>query len=146
MAKNKHKLTTIDLFSGCGGISEGFRKQGFNSVSAVEIDSQISLTLKNNHPNTKVLTKDISKVQSNELVSGFSSIDVIVGGPPCQGFSMAGKRIRNSGIFLNDPRNNLFKEFFRIVSDLKPSVFIMEIVPGILSIHDGGIKNYILEI
>ena len=77
---------------------------------------------------------------------GRSNVDVIVGGPPCQGFSMSGKRIRSNGIFLNDKRNKLFKEFVRVIKDLKPKIFLMENVPGILNIYQGKTKNQILSI
>ncbi|MFL2723420.1 MAG: DNA cytosine methyltransferase [Gammaproteobacteria bacterium] len=145
MAK-KNKLTLIDLFAGCGGLSEGFAKAGFKPISAVEIDNQIANTLKKNHPQTKVFSEDICGINSKKLLDGYKDIDIIVGGPPCQGFSMAGKRIRNSGIFLDDPRNQLFKEFYRIVSDLKPKIFLMENVPGILNIHNGEIREIILDL
>tara|TARA_B110000003_G_scaffold248427_1_gene260111 strand:- start:421 stop:1518 length:1098 start_codon:yes stop_codon:yes gene_type:complete len=145
MAK-KNKLTVIDLFAGCGGLSEGFVKAGFKSISAVEIDSHIAKTLKKNHPHTKVFSENICNVDSKKLLDGYEDIDIIVGGPPCQGFSMAGKRIRNSGIFLDDPRNQLFREFYRIVSDVKPKIFLMENVPGILNIHNGEIREIILDL
>ena len=144
--EKQDRLTLIDLFAGCGGISEGFNQAGFNVVSAVEFDPQIANTLIKNHPNTKVLIDDICKINSKDLLNGYSNIDVIAGGPPCQGFSMAGRRIRNSGAFLNDPRNNLYKEFYRVVSDIKPKIFIMENVPGILNIHDGEVRNSILQL
>ncbi|MDA9615031.1 DNA cytosine methyltransferase [Pseudomonadota bacterium] len=145
MAKKK-ELTLIDLFAGCGGLSEGFARAGFKPLSAVEIDHQIANTLKKNHPQTKVFSEDICNVESKKLLDGHEDVDIIVGGPPCQGFSMAGKRIRNSGIFLDDPRNQLFKEFYRIVSDLKPKIFLMENVPGILNIHNGEIREMILDL
>ena len=140
------KPTIIDLFAGCGGMSEGFINAGFNCISAVEINKEIANTLQKNHSDTKVFNRDIKLIDSNELKQGLEKIDVIVGGPPCQGFSMAGKRIRKSGLFINDPRNNLFKEFYRVVSDLKPKVFVMENVPGILSINNGSTKDQILEL
>lgn len=138
--------TIIDLFAGCGGISEGFISAGFDCISAVEIDKEIANTLQKNHPKTKVFNNDISLIDSKELKKNHKNIDVVVGGPPCQGFSMAGKRIRKSGLFIDDPRNNLFKEFYRVVSDIKPKVFVMENVPGILSINEGLTKDQILEL
>ena len=88
----------------------------------------------------------MAKIKSTALLANNSKIDVIIGGPPCQGFSMSGKRIRNNGIFLNDKRNKLFKEFVRIIKDLKPKVFLMENVPGILTIFNGKTKNQISSI
>lgn len=144
--KINSSLTIIDLFSGCGGMSSGFKKAGYFSLSAVEIDPEISNTFKKNHPDTKVFNKDIKEIISTELLAGHKKVDLIVGGPPCQGFSMAGKRIRNNGEFLDDPRNYLFKEFYRVVNDLRPPVFIMENVPGILSMNDGLVKETILNL
>lgn len=140
------KYKAIDLFAGCGGLSSGFIKGGFQIISAVEIDNQIAATLQNNHPGTLVFQKDIGEVASKDLLSDHSNVDVIAGGPPCQGFSMSGKRIRDNGKFLNDPRNYLFREFFRVVKDLQPKVFIIENVPGILNIQGGAIRENILEI
>ncbi len=144
--KKSNSLTVIDLFSGCGGMSSGFQKAGFFSISAVEIDPEISYTFKKNHPDTTVFNSDIKDIVSSKLLAGYSKVDIIVGGPPCQGFSMAGKRIRNKGEFLVDSRNYLFKEFYRIVKDLKPSIFIMENVPGILSMNNGLVKETILSL
>lgn len=144
--ENKNSLTLIDLFAGCGGISEGFMGAGYKVISAVEHDKGIGESLIKNHSNTKVFINDIADVNSKDLIMNHNEVDVIAGGPPCQGFSMAGRRIRNSGAFLNDPRNNLFKEFFRVVSDLKPKIFIMENVPGILNFQQGEVKNNILDL
>ena len=143
--ENKKNLTLIDLFAGCGGISEGFMGAGYKIISAVEHDKSIGETLIKNHPETKVYINDIAAVDTKDLILDHNEVDIVAGGPPCQGFSMAGKRIRNSGAFLNDPRNNLFKEFFRVVSDLRPKIFIMENVPGILNFQKGEIKNNILR-
>ena len=139
-------LKVIDLFSGAGGLSQGFRDAGFDIISAVEIDKNLSQTFRENFKKTKLFEKDISKVNSKDLLAKNSSVDVVVGGPPCQGFSMSGKRIRSNGIFLNDKRNKLFKEFVRVIRDLKPKIFLMENVPGILNIYQGKTKNQILSI
>jgi len=139
-------LKVIDLFSGAGGLSQGFRDAGFNVISAVEIDKNLSQTFKKNFKKTKIFEEDITKVKSKNLLANESKIDVVIGGPPCQGFSMSGKRIRGNGIFLNDKRNKLFKEFVRVIKDLKPKIFLMENVPGILNIFKGKTKNQILSI
>ena len=139
-------LKVIDLFAGAGGLSQGFRDAGFDIISAVEINKNLSQTYKENFPKTKIFEKDIIKVKSKSLLVKHLSVDVVIGGPPCQGFSMSGKRIRNNGIFLNDKRNVLFKEFVRIIKELKPKIFIMENVPGILNIFEGKTKNQILSI
>ena len=139
-------LKVIDLFAGAGGLSQGFRDAGFDVISAVEINKNLSQTYKENFPKTKIFEEDIIKIKSKSLLAKHLSVDVVIGGPPCQGFSMSGKRIRNNGIFLNDKRNVLFKEFVRIIKELKPKIFIMENVPGILNIFEGKTKNQILSI
>lgn len=139
-------LKVIDLFAGAGGLSQGFRDAGFDIISAVEINKNLSQTYKKNFPKTKLFEEDIIKIKSKSLLANHPCVDVVIGGPPCQGFSMSGKRIRNNGIFLNDKRNVLFKEFVRIIKELKPKVFIMENVPGILNIFEGKTKNQILSI
>jgi|TARA_B100001964_G_scaffold178786_1_gene197206 DNA-cytosine methyltransferase len=139
------KPKVIDLFCGAGGLSKGFYDAGYKIISAVEIDKNLSQTYKKNFPSTKIFEKDINDIKSKDLLNKNTDIDVIIGGPPCQGFSMSGRRIRGNGIFLNDPRNKLFKEFFRIISDLSPKVFLMENVPGILSMKKGGMVNEILS-
>lgn len=146
MAGNKNKkLKIIDLFAGVGGISTGFKKAGFEVVAANEYKPDIANTYAKNHPGTKMIVEDITKIKSKDLYNG-EEIDVIVGGPPCQGFSMAGRRIRNDGAFMNDPRNELFKEFHRIVKDIKPKVFVMENVAAMLNMHDGAVKDEIIRL
>lgn len=136
----------IDLFAGAGGISEGFKRAGFKILSANEFDPGIAATYSKNHPATKILVRDIANISASELSDGYMEIDVIAGGPPCQGFSMAGKRIRDDGAFLNDPRNQLFNEFYRIVKAIKPKVFLMENVPAILNMEGGAIRKRITDI
>lgn len=146
MPGKKNKIFTLsDLFSGVGGFSEGFKKAGFRILSAVEYDPDIAHTYAKNHPDTKVIIGDIADVNSSELLVSEKEVDVIIGGPPCQGFSMAGKRIRNNGAFLSDPRNELFKEFHRIIQDLNPRIFVMENVAAILNMQNGSIAESILK-
>ncbi len=144
--KNK-KYNVVDLFAGVGGISIGFKKAGFNILSANEYKKDIANTYEKNHPNAKMIVKNIADVESGEFLCNKEDVvDIVVGGPPCQGFSMAGRRIRNNGEFLNDSRNELFKEFYRIVKDLKPKVFIMENVVALMSMHNGKVKNEMFSI
>lgn len=133
-------MNVIDLFSGVGGFSSGFEKAGFEIILANEIDRDISLSYAKNHKNTKMLNKDIKDIIP-EIQSLDKKVDVIIGGPPCQGFSMAGARIRanKDDIFLNDPRNYLFRNYFKVVKELEPEFFVMENVPGMLSMQDGNI-------
>lgn len=125
------------------GLGTGFTKAGFNIVSATDIWEPAAKTYMANHPNTKFILNDIAQVTGDTLLEGTGykkeDIDVIIGGPPCQGFSTLGKR------FIDDPRNKLFKEYVRIVNDIKPKFFVMENVSGILSMQDGKVLENILS-
>lgn len=124
-------MNLIDLFAGCGGLSTGFEMAGFNIPLAVEKDDWASETYNYNHPGTKVVTEDITKVLDLDtlLEDPSITIDGIIGGPPCQGFSLSGNRDKK------DPRNSLFMEFVRFVKHFKPKFFVMENVTGILSME-----------
>ena len=133
----------IDLFAGCGGFSIGFEQAGFKINKAVEIDKQISLSYKKNHLDTLMINQDIGAIDNNEFFSE-KEAEVIIGGPPCQGFSMAGARIRDSN-FIDDPRNYLFRHYVNIVKIVKPKVFLFENVKGILSMKQGKIFQEIIS-
>lgn len=121
-------LNVIDLFAGCGGLSLGFEMAGFNIPLAIERDEWAAETYKFNHIKTNVITEDITKIFNFEsLLPNNIKIDGIIGGPPCQGFSLSGNRDKN------DPRNSLFMDFVRFVNHYKPKFFVMENVTGILS-------------
>lgn len=130
------KINTIDLFAGCGGFSCGFERAGYNIISAVEYDKNIAKSYENNHKNVNVIADDIKNVDNNETFK-LGSADIIIGGPPCQGFSMAGARNRNG--FMDDPRNYLFKHYFNVVKIVRPKIFILENVKGILTLKKGEI-------
>lgn len=119
-------MNIIDLFAGCGGYSLGFKRAGFHSKLAVEIDLWAADTYKKNHPETILINDDVRSVNPLDYFSA-GDIQGIIGGPPCQGFSLSGNRDPK------DPRNSLFMEFVRFVKLLKPQFFIMENVIGILS-------------
>ena len=127
----------IDLFAGCGGFSTGFNQAGFHIVKAVEIDKTIAKSFVRNHKGTSVLVKDISTIDNEDYFSK-GDAHVIIGGPPCQGFSMAGARIRENS-FKDDPRNYLFKHYLNIVNIVKPDFFIFENVKGLLTMKNGEI-------
>lgn len=132
----KKKLTYIDLFSGAGGLSLGFDEAGFENVLAVEYDKNIAKTYTNNFPTHNMLVgdiKDISNEKFSSILDG-TEVDVVIGGPPCQGFSMAGKIGRT---FVDDPRNKLFKEFVRVVDLVSPKLFMMENVAR-MATHNHG--------
>jgi len=121
-------MNIMDLFSGCGGFSLGFKRAGFISKLAVEIDLWATETYKKNHPDAVVVNDDICAVNPRDHFS-VGDIDGIIGGPPCQGFSLSGNRDSK------DPRNSLFMEFVRFVRMLQPKFFVMENVTGILSMR-----------
>lgn len=136
-------LKVIDLFAGCGGFSLGFKQNKFEIIKAVEFDKSIANSYKQNHPNTKMYVEDIKNI-SNKKYFSYGEADVIIGGPPCQGFSMAGAR--NRGGFIDDPRNYLFKNYYQIVKIVKPKVFFMENVKGLISMQNGLILQEIISL
>ncbi len=136
-------MKVIDLFAGCGGFSTGFSQAGFKISKAVEFDSSIAKTYEINHNGTKVYVSDIGLIDNTDYFQEGES-DIIIGGPPCQGFSMAGARIR--GGFVDDPRNYLFKHYFNVVKIVKPKLFIIENVKGILTMAKGEIFSEIVNL
>ncbi|WP_102346372.1 DNA cytosine methyltransferase [Bacillus sp. Marseille-P3661] len=135
-------LNMIDLFSGVGGLSYGFETLGFNVVVANEIDSEIATAYENNHKGAKVINEDITKL---DIASVFGEqkgrVQLIVGGPPCQGFSQKGSRN-----ILGDERNFLFRYYFDVVKFLKPQYFLIENVPNILTANKGSFKTEIYSL
>jgi len=129
--------TCIDLFAGAGGLAEGLEQSGLKVVLASEVHPQPALTHAINHPDCCVMFGDIRDADMDifedrvKRVSGRASVDVVVGGPPCQGFSTAGKKKAS------DPRNNLFYQFVRVVEHFKPRIFLLENVPGFQKMHSG---------
>lgn len=142
MSSNK-KYNCIELFAGSGGLGTGFENAGFNIVSANDIWKSAADTYMANHKKVNYIVEDISKINGDILLKNTKyskdEIDVIIGGPPCQGFSTLGKR------FIDDPRNKLFKEYVRIVNDIKPKIFVMENVSGILSMENGKVLENIIK-
>lgn len=136
-------MNAIDLFAGCGGLSLGFIKAGFTIKKAVEYDPPIANTYMLNHPTVKMIVDDIRNIDTTGVFKR-GDARVIIGGPPCQGFSMAGARIRQG--FIDDPRNYLFKHYFNVVKAVRPSVFIMENVKGMKTMQQGKIFKEILTI
>lgn len=119
----------IDLFSGAGGMSLGIEQAGFDVVAAVEIDPVHAAVHKFNFPNCATLCRDISKLKASDIRSaaklGNRKVDLVVGGAPCQGFSLIGHRA------MQDPRNALVKQFLRIVCELDARYFVFENVKGL---------------
>ena len=132
-------MKVADLFSGVGGMSQGFIMSGFEIDIAIEFDKEIAGSFKKNHPHTDVYAKDIRDVDFSNLHKKHPDIDVVMGGPPCQGFSQKGKRLS-----LNDPRNFLFRQFVKFVEEFSPKYFVLENVPNIITTENGYFKDEII--
>lgn len=135
------KPTVIDLFSGCGGLSLGFEKAGYKILAGVDNWSDALKTFSHNHEDSRAILNDLSTLDIKSFIKEekLKKVDIVIGGPPCQGFSIAGKRI------VDDERNMLYKSFLAFVKELKPKVFLMENVPNIMSMGKGVVKDAILE-
>jgi DNA (cytosine-5)-methyltransferase 1 len=141
--KNSKVLTFIDLFSGCGGFSLGLEQAGMNCLAGIDNNEHAIHTFRSNHSEkTLALCKDMTRFQPIELeeLIGKDHVDVIVGGPPCQGFSSARQFSgSNSGYrLIEDPRRDLYKHFLRFVAHFRPKVFVMENVLGIKKMQNGA--------
>ncbi len=139
----KQKYTSIDLFSGCGGLSLGFKMAGVHSILASDIDENCKKTFVRNFISTPFLCKDITSINKIEVdnIIGTISPDIIIGGPPCQGFSLANK---NRNKIKDDPRNKLFYHFVKFIDWYSPKVFVMENVKGLLSMQNGKVIDTII--
>lgn len=154
--KNRSSYTFVDLFAGCGGLSEGFYIENFRALSHVEIDSRACESLKKRMEyyeyddiDSKVLNVDITKeniINDIELSTKGDSVDLIIGGPPCQSFSTLG-RARDKDGMKTDPRNYLFESYVKILNHFLPKIFVFENVLGLLSAKIKGkfIINEILD-
>jgi len=132
----------MDLFSGAGGLSRGFMDAGFDVVLGVDFDDAALRTFKANHGHAEAMKLDLFDLNNvNQLVEFFSArnmkLDVLVGGPPCQGFSLAGKREED------DKRNTLYKAMVKTAELLRPRAVVLENVPGMLTLYDGKAKERI---
>jgi DNA (cytosine-5)-methyltransferase 1 len=139
---NDDSLKMVDLFCGAGGLSLGFSQNGFVTCLANDIQDVCVDTYAHNHPETprnRIILGDIKEMVVNQINTLFKDIkvDIVVGGPPCQGFSMA-----NRQRLIDDPRNKLYKNFVHIVDEIKPSFFVMENVKGMLSVKNQVIEDF----
>ena len=137
--KKKHNV--LDLFCGCGGLSSGFIEAGYNVVLGIDNWSDAIETFQFNHKLSKAIVADLFNEMPKEISekTGIKNIDLIIGGPPCQGFSVAGKRV------IDDKRNKLYKSFVKFVEYFQPKAFMLENVPNIVSMNDGIVKDNIIE-
>lgn len=134
-------LYGVDIFSGAGGLSLGAELAGIKIAHAVEINPSAVKTFLRNHNGAKVHQGDIRNIKASDLENKDNPIFVIMGGPPCQGFSMSNTRTRN----MENPKNFLFLEFVRLVREIRPTWFVLENVWGITNIDDGKTKELIKE-
>lgn len=130
-------MKVIDLFAGCGGFSQGFQQTGYDIVGFVENWDPAIATFQKNKPATQLIGKDITKIPKKTFKRYKNKIDLIIGGPPCQGFSHCGKRNPK------DKRNKLYKEFLKAVKLVEPKYVVMENVQGLLSMK--GVIDDILN-
>lgn len=145
MGMAKRNLNYIDLFAGAGGISKGLEGEGFENIFAIDCDKDSCKTYKNNFPSHTILYKKIEDLTKEEMLSlsKGKEIDLIIGGTPCQGFSIAGNIGRN---FIDDPRNHLFKEFARVVSIMNPKFFVIENVARVYTHNKGKTREEIIKL
>lgn len=133
------KYNAIDIFSGAGGLSLGALWAGINVTTAIEINSSAVKTYKLNHPNANVICENICKLDAKQFADKENPIFIIMGGPPCQGFSLSNTMNRN----MANPINLLFREFVRFVQELKPTWILFENVWGLTSINHGETEKMI---
>ena len=136
------KYNAIDLFCGCGGLSYGFERAGFNILLGIDNDAKALETFELNHSGSKSICGDITEIHYEEHIKpliGNKQIDIIIGGPPCQGMSLSGPRK------FDDPRNKLYLSYIRLVDEIRPKMFVIENVPGLVGLFGGQIKDSIIE-
>jgi DNA (cytosine-5)-methyltransferase 1 len=130
VARNKlapSQRTFVDLFAGAGGISEGFRQAGWQPTAGTDLDPDACATFRLNFPEAETIWGDLRKPDIHSaIVEQARNVDVVAGGPPCQGFS----QVRNHARLIDDPKNSLYREFVQLVGQLEPRAFVMENVPG----------------
>jgi len=138
-------ITYVDLFAGVGGLSLGFEKESFENLFSIDFDRNACKTYRRNFPVNIMLEKDIKDLAKKEILDlvGGREVDAIIGGTPCQGFSIAGGIGRK---FIDDPRNHLFKEFARVVEILNPKLFVIENVARVFNHNKGKTREEILSL
>lgn len=140
MKNRRYKV--LDLFCGCGGISEGYSLAGFEIAGGIDFNEQATITFAHNFKGAKVHNIDITCFPNEQIVEEYGDVDIIVGGPPCQGFSTANRHQHET----DDPRNKLFFEYIRFVQTIHPKVIMIENVRGLLTRDNGYAINRIKEI
>lgn len=138
------KYTVIDFFSGAGGLSKGFLDASYDVILGVDWDDDALVTFQKNHINSKALKLDLFNVNNLQIIVDYinqinTKVDVIVGGPPCQGFSLTGPRN------FDDPRNQLYLSLLEAVKLIQPKAFVIENVAGMATLYKGQIKDEIIK-
>lgn len=136
------RLTAVDLFSGAGGISLGLEAAGYDVLYANDNNAAVARTYRRNLPKTKFSRANVRRITGGKIMRAVGlqpeELDLLIGGPPCQGFSIIGSRI------VHDERNDLFLDFFRIARHLRPKAMVIENVPGLATLAKGAILTEIL--
>ena len=142
-------FNAIDLFSGAGGLHIGFEKAGFEIKLCIDNNDLVERTHKRNFPNIPMINRDIKNVSSDEIRTYLKNgnVDVIIGGPPCQGFSTIGKRVSSDPEkrAKHDPRNELVLTYAKLIRELRPKFILMENVKGILTLENGAYLANVLK-
>lgn len=132
------KRIGIDIFAGAGGLSLGAEMAGISIAHAIEINQSAVKTYRRNHPNTNIICSDIRDLEPSDLKSR-QEIFIIMGGPPCQGFSLSNTRSRT----MKNPNNSLFEEFLRFVQEIQPDWFLFENVFGFTNMSNGAVRRLV---
>lgn len=134
-------MTVIDLFSGAGGFHIGFERAGYNVALCIDNNAQVEKTHKSNYDNIPFFNGDMRQLSGAQVLNmaHLNDVDVLIGGPPCQGFSTIGKRISSdpNKRYSKDDRNDLVFEYIRLLKEIRPKFFVMENVKGLTSINKG---------
>lgn len=147
----KRLLIAIDLFCGAGGLHIGFEKAGFNINLCIDNDINVEKTHLRNFPTIPLINRDIRTISSDEIKKYLNGhpLDIVIGGPPCQGFSTIGKRVSSNPTkrIQHDPRNELVLTYAKLIRELRPKFIVMENVKGILTLQNGEyLKNVINQL
>lgn len=140
----KKRYTVLDLFCGCGGLSKGFENAQFDVVLGVDFDEAALTTWQHNHGVGQAMKLDLFDHSNIDLIKNYFdehnyTLDVLVGGPPCQGFSLAGPRQ------IDDSRNKLYQAMVKTARLMKPKVVVLENVPGMVQLHNGLVAEKIVK-
>ncbi len=144
MTNREKEYTVLDLFCGAGGLSRGFIDAGFSVKLGIDIDDMALKTFEANHDGATAMKLDLFNLDNVNIIKNYFDskglhLDVLVGGPPCQGFSLAGPRQ------IDDSRNKLYQAMVKTASILRPNAVVLENVPGMIQLHGGLVKDKIIE-